>query len=637
MSSVPAAAPGAAAPGGGAGWGGAKQPPPPSAIDAVLPPVSGDGFPQPSPPSGAFSALLLAIVVQLTVPSLLCYWGALVVLWPGHAPLGPAAPAAPAGAPPASRPPLLLDPWNTGLVWTPILFSASWSVTEPWCDALCTVHGHYRPCALVGGVLLTAGLSLSALGAALGPGSSLLPLLTGLSAGIAAGVGAGLLVGSSALVMLQRWGVRAQLAASTGSFMQGLGLTVAPLVALPLCLHLGPGGALGAAALASLPALLAAAALAAPEKQVKQPRSYEHLTEMAWQINAARRDSGADVEADVRTEISDDGGSLSEHQPDSPRPSPGTTPAAVVAEPPRTTVVAEVHCDGSGARQQPGSSLARANGGPASPGVADNPRPLFDDGGVWNLAYSFDCDGDDDIDLFVRRLSPRRGAATRCCSAAASFCRGFRADLRPAIRPSFYLALLTLVACRLAGLALTVLLPALTLDVLNDGEPLHIAAAVPSIAGLGAMVLWLPLVWDRAATATAGAPDADRPLSLWKSSASTLACLSVSAAMGFLVLGSASKTDHWGWLMMASWGAGYGSTGVLAVQGAASKEILGGATAYRAQPLLSVTSGLLTVLLPLFCDFKLTSCVLILSGMFAVLAVFWMAQLVWRRFFRTSK
>lgn len=62
----------------------------------------------------------------------------------------------------------------------------------------------------------------------------------------------------------------------------------------------------------------------------------------------------------------------------------------------------------------------------------------------------------------------------RFCSGLGSFFRGCRADLRPLLRPSFYLSLYTLACCRLAALALPVLMPALAVTQLGSRARAHV-------------------------------------------------------------------------------------------------------------------------------------------------------------------
>ncbi|KAE8749333.1 hypothetical protein FOCC_FOCC003847 [Frankliniella occidentalis] len=417
------------------------------------------------------------------------------------------------------------------------------------------------------------------------------------------------------MVLDQRWGVRAGMTLGARRFLRALGLTMAPLLALSLSQgRNGAAGALGAAAAACLPLLLAPLVLAAPRARRpepadarEQPDKYERLKEMAWRLGP-RRES----EADARTEISDDGGSVSEQPAPAPAPPSNPGPHAVTApEAARTTVVAEVHCDVAGERQQPGPVLtlspeatARLGGGGAAsapnggayaaPGAeAGAPRPLFgEDGQAWNIAYSFDCDGDDDIELFVRRQSPRRGALARCCAALGPHARGCRADLRPVRRPAFHLALFTVTCCRLAGLALTVLLPSLALVQMGARAKAHLAAALPAVSGVGAMLFGLAVLWE---TSWESPSDSGTPV---RTRRRLLSAVSAVAASGFLLL-------SWGhsrwWLMLGSLTAGFGTAGAVWAQRFATREALGGAANYRAQPLLSVLTGLAVVLLAALC------------------------------------
>ncbi|KAK3928132.1 Peptide methionine sulfoxide reductase MsrA 1 [Frankliniella fusca] len=168
------------------GRGGLPPPAPaPLALDTALPPVDGDVHHfQPPPDRNAYLALLVTLFLEAVVPSLQCYWGVLLVMW--GRPAQDAAGAG-AGAGVSARLASLLDAKNTGLLWAPVLFTASWSAADPWSETLSAVHGLPVLSSLAGALLLVGGLLLAALGALLAPQSPLLPTLVGVSAGIAAG------------------------------------------------------------------------------------------------------------------------------------------------------------------------------------------------------------------------------------------------------------------------------------------------------------------------------------------------------------------------------------------------------------------------------------------------------------------
>ncbi|XP_034234718.1 uncharacterized protein LOC117641470 isoform X2 [Thrips palmi] len=549
----------------------------------------------------------------------------------------------------------LLDLGGNGLLWTPVLFSASWSVADPWSETLGAVHGHPRLCSLVGSVLLAGGLLLTAVGGLLAPRSALLPILAGISAGMTSGVGASLLSRSARLVLGQLWGERAALTLGARRLVRALGLTMVPLVALPLCQHFGASVALLVAAVASTAALLAPFVLGmssapppAPSRpsHEQEPDKYERLKE--WRLAPARQDSEGD--GDARTEMSDDGGSEHAEADGAPRSAPPSNPGphAVAEVPPgTTTVVAEVHCDGAGERQHPDrgpngvpnglalkseatARLGKATNGTTSNGTASNgtasdaaragsvPRPIYgEDGQAWNIAYSFDCDGDDDIELFVRRQSPRKGSVARLCSMLRPHSRGCRADLRPVLKPSFHLSLVTLACCRLAGIALPVLLPSLAIAQLGARAKTHVVAALPAVAGVGHMLFGLAVLWewqwDSGAAASADGPSRRRLLGV----------VSAVAAAGFMLL--SWGRSQW-WLMLGCLAAGYGSAGATWAQRYATRAAMGGATCYRAQPLLCVLAGLVTAIAPALVNVDIRSCMAILAGMYTALSAAWLLQ-----------
>ena len=77
-------------------------------------------------------------------------------------------------------------------------------------------------------------------------------------------------------------------------------------------------------------------------------------------------------------------------------------------------------------------------------------------------------------------------------------------------------------------------------------------------------------------------------------------CVNARVSMFQLLSVLSWGRSHW-WLMLGSLAAGYGSCGTTWAMHYATKDAMGGATTYRAQPLLSVLASLITVFAPVIC------------------------------------
>ncbi|XP_043268780.1 monocarboxylate transporter 5-like [Venturia canescens] len=176
----------------------------------------------PTLPDGGFSWIVLVgvMAIQMTVPSISSMYG--VVL----------------GYMVRDDTPDF-DMWTKKIALTPILFTAFWSIADPWTRIIVKLASVPRLIGLVGVSLLSVGVLASGYLASGGVGA----YLAGMSAGAVMGIGASFVLVQSENVLRRHFRTRLRLALTLRSLALSAGLVLAPGFALALLsesgLHMG--------------------------------------------------------------------------------------------------------------------------------------------------------------------------------------------------------------------------------------------------------------------------------------------------------------------------------------------------------------------------------------------------------------